>query len=202
MPLNRLFARAIVAASAALFLPFTAAVAQEPGVDVAAPRFAISQVADAFTFMPSVLVVEQGDWVRWKSVAASLSHTTTSGSGCVTNNLWNVSLTPGAQFTRQFLETPATFPFFCIPHCGLGMTGSVRVTTVIAASASTTGSDIILTWTGGGGSYRIFRGPTAALTGTGVSVLSPDAGSAGTTFTDTTVPALGQTLFYYVGNLF
>lgn len=202
MPVNRLISKVVFAAAAALFLSVTAIRAQEPGVDVAAPRFAISQVADAFTFMPSALVVEQGDWVRWKSMAASLSHTTTSGTGCVTNNLWNVSLAPGAQFTRQFLETPATFPFFCVPHCGLGMTGSVQVTTVIVASASTTGSDIILTWTGGGGSYRIFRGPTANLTGTGVSILSPDAGSAGTTLTDPTLPTLGQTLFYYVGNLF
>ena len=201
MPMNRRIARVVVA-SAALILPVTAARAQEPGVDVTAPRFAISQVSDGFTFSPAVLVVEQGDWVRWKSAAFSVSHTTSSGTGCVTNNLWSASLIPGGQFTRQFLETPATFPYFCIPHCGLGMTGSVQVTTKIALTADESGTDLVLTWTGGGGSYRIFRGSTPALTGTGTSVLSPDSGSAGTVFTDPTPPPLGQTLFYYVGNLF
>src|SRR2546427_9443690 len=81
--------------------------AVEPGVDIAAPRVAISQVGDFIGFQPANLAVEQGDYVRWKHVGSSLAHTTTSGTPCTTSGLWTASLTPSSPlFTRQFLESP------------------------------------------------------------------------------------------------
>jgi plastocyanin len=176
--------------------------AVEPGVDVAAPRVAISQVNDGITFMPANLVIEQGDWVRWMHVGASLSHTTTSGNPCVGSGLWNFSLVPGTQFTRQFLEIPQNLPYFCTPHCTFGMQGQVAVTTRIAVQASDNLGQLVLNWTGGSGVYQVFRSDVPAFTGAGTTTLSPDAGPNGTTFTDPTPPTVGKILFYLVMNKF
>ena len=188
-----------------LLLPFigTPVVAVEPGVDVAVPRVAITTV-DGLTFMfhPAQIAVEQGDWVRW--VWTGGSHTTTSGSGCFADNLWNValnSLTP-SQFTRQFLEPPGSLPFFCSPHCSFGMVGAVSVTTLINLAATEASGTLTLDWTGGSGSYRVFRSDNPAFTGTATVTLSPDAGASGTTFTDTTQPPPGKANFYLVMDLF
>lgn len=176
--------------------------AVEPGVDIAAPRVAISQVADSFTFQPAALVVEQGDWVRWNHVGASFTHTTTSGSPCVSSGIWNSTLSPGGQFTRQFLETPQALPYYCTPHCSFGMTGQVTVTSRILVQAADNAGQLQLTWSGGGGSYRVFRSNVPAFTGAGTVVLAPDAGDAGMTFTDATQPNVGAVAYYLVMNKF
>src|SRR2546426_6277605 len=141
--------------------------AVEPGVDVAAPRVAISQVGDFIVFQPANLIVEQGDWIRWKNVGGSLSHTTTSGDACVSNGVWGTTLQPGVQFTRQFLESPQAFPYFCIPHCSGGITGQVLVTSQIVLHANDNSGQLVLTWSGGGGVYQIFRSDIPAFTGAG-----------------------------------
>jgi len=176
--------------------------AVEPGVDVAAPRVAISQVGDSFVFQPANLTIEQGDWVRWKNVSFSMSHTTTSGTPCTSDGLWSAGLAGGTQFTRQFLESPHAFPYFCIPHCGLGMTGQVVVTTQIVLQANNNSGQLVLTWSGGGGVYQIFRSDIPAFTGAGTVTLVPDAGDTGTTFTDTLNPSVGGVLFYLAMNKF
>src|SRR5262249_25485791 len=135
-------------ACAVLMLP-GAVRAAEPGVDVSVPRFAISSVDGAtFMFHPARLVVEQGDWVRWTWTGGG--HSTTSGSTCVADGLWDASLntlSPGP-FTRQFLDVPGAFPFFCRPHClSFGMTGQVEVTTLIQVSADNPGGTLKLGWT-------------------------------------------------------
>jgi len=189
-----------------VLLAFSAAPAPavEPGVDVAVPRVAITTVDGAtFMFHPAQLAVEQADWVRW--VWTGGSHTTTSGSGCVADGLWNVSLnslTP-PQFTRQFLELPGSLPFFCSPHClSFGMIGAVSVTTLIDPTATEASGTLTLTWSGGSGSYRVFRSDNPAFTGAATATLSPDAGASGTTFTDTTQPTPGKAAFYLVMDLF
>jgi len=185
-----------------LLLSVQGALAVEPGVDVAAPRVAISQVADNFVFQPARIVVEQGDWIRWKNVAFSTSHTTTSGNPCVADNLWNAGLLPGAQFTRQFTDLPGLIPYFCSPHCGIGMTGQVTVTTLISVQASDNLGTLTLTWSGGGGVYQVFRSDIPGFTGTGTVAFAPDGGDTGTTFTDSMQPNLGRVLYYLVMNKF
>ncbi len=185
-----------------LALPFftSAALAVEPGVDVAVPRVVVTTVdGSTFAFHPANLVVEQGDWVRWSWLGGS--HTTTSGSGCLASGLWNVSLnslTP-ATFTRQFLEPPGGIPFFCSPHCSFGMVGSVNVTTLIDLSAKDAAGTLTLSWTGGSGSYLVYR--SGAPTFIGAQAFTPDGGSAGMTLTDSTGPSPGQASFYLVMNL-
>jgi plastocyanin len=188
--------------SLALLLIPTAGFAVEPGVDIAAPRVAISQVSDAFIFQPAILVIEQGDWIRWKNVGVSFSHTTTSGFPCVSTGIWNSTLAPGGQFTRQFIESPQALPYYCIPHCGSGMTGQVMVTSRILLQATDSLGQLMLSWTGGGGSYRVFKSDIPAFTGAGTVVFAPNGGDAGTSFTDAVEPSVGGVAYYLVMNKF
>jgi plastocyanin len=81
-------------------------------------------VAD-FSFSPSNLTVMAGDTVRWEWISGS--HTTTSGTSCSANGLWNATISSLNQsFQRQF-GSPGSFPYFCVPHCFSGMTGTITV---------------------------------------------------------------------------
>src|SRR5262245_22774395 len=198
--------RVFLLGALALIFPAHASQAVEPGVDIAAPRVAITTVGSGFTFNPARLVVEQQDHVRWMPTATSV-HTTTSGASCTANGLWNASLgTVGVTFTRQFVEPPQTFPYFCSPHClSFNMVGQVVVTTLIDMRTTDMAGMTNLSWTGGGGVYQVFRSDTAAFVpGPGTLKLSPNGGSAGTTFTDTgaTQPDPGRAYFYLSMNLF
>lgn len=177
--------------------------AVEPGVDIAAPRVAITSAnGTTLRFEPSIVLVEQGDYVRWTWTTGL--HTTTSGSPCVANMLWNSNLnSTTTQFTRQFLEAPGTLPFFCSPHCGLGMTGQIAVTSPIQLATVDSSGATLLSWTGGGGSYRIFRS-NSPLFGAGTTVLSPGTGTSQTSFLDSTgaPPAVDKAIFYLVMNQF
>jgi plastocyanin len=180
------------------------ALAVEPGVDIAAPKVAISTVNGAvLQFMPARLVVEQADLVRWNWTGGN--HTTTSGSACVASGLWNTALTSlSTTFTRAFNEAPGTVPYFCNPHCGFGMTGQVVVTTPIDLRATASGAAVQLDWTGGGGVYRIFRSSSPLFTSATTTVLTGATGTQAVTFLDQTggAPALGAVDFYLVMNHF
>ena len=178
------------------------AFAVDPGVDIAAPRVAIT-TADGATlrFVPANVVVEQGDYVRWNWTAGL--HTTTSGVPCVADMLWSSPLNASTtQFTRQFLEVPSVRRFFCSPHCGLGMTGQVTVSDVIQLTVTDAGGATQLAWAGGGGLYRVFRSDSP-LFGTS-TVLTAAGGTNQTSFLDQTggSPAMGRAFFYLVMNQF
>jgi len=196
--------RLLVLALPVLLSPSGTPSAVEPGIDIAAPRVAITTVDATLSFHPAQLTIEQGDYVRWSATVASI-HTTTSGAGCVANNLWNASLgTAGTNFTRAFPEPPQVFPFFCMPHCPLGMVGQVTVTTSIDLTMNDTAGTSHLSWTGGGGSYQVYSSSTPLFTVANTVKITPDGGSAGTTLTDlvTPQPNPGSANFYLVMNLF
>lgn len=190
-------------AALALLLSTAAARAQqpEPGVNVASPRFAISLVDDGFLFRPDRLVVEQGDWVRWRHIGVFMIHTTTSGSNCTASGLWNAGLSAGQQFTRQFMEPPQTIRYYCQPHCLNGMVGQVVVTTPIQVRADSA-SPFVLSWTGGGGIYRVLRSNAASFATPATETLTPVEGVTETTFTDELLPDRGKVLYYLVMNKF
>ncbi len=198
-----------VSLAVSLFSPRPAQ-AVEPGVDIAAPRVAISTTGDYFGFTPADIVVEQGDYIRWKFIGISYSHTTTSGNVPLVCNVWSGlwdaplnSLSP--QYTRPFLETPQSIPYFCntLYHCSIyGMHGQVTVTTVIDVTATDTAGLLTLTWVGGGGLYRVFRSGTPAFTGTGTAILTPSGGTTQMSISDTAQPSPGSAAFYLVMNQF
>jgi plastocyanin len=77
-------------------------------------------------FVPETLSIETGDTVMWIN-NGSISHTATSGTGCSSDGLWDSGLiSPGNSFSFAF-DSAADYPYFCIPHCNLGMIGLIRV---------------------------------------------------------------------------
>jgi len=197
--------RVILLATAAAALAARPAFPVEPGIDIAAPLVAISTVdAATLAFHPARIVVEQNDHVRWRWTGGS--HTTTSGTPCAASGLWASNLNSLAtSFTRQFTELPSTIPYFCQPHCGLGMQGQVVVTTAIEVMAiPAAGGAVQLDWTGGGGLYRIFRSTSPLFTGGTTTILTGAAGTSALTFVDATAgtPPVGSVHYYLVMNHF
>ena len=85
-----------------------------------------------FAFQPATINIKVGDTVRW--TWAQGSHTTTSGSSCQPDGLWDSSV-QNAGFVKTFTFIKAgTFPYFCTLHCSMGMTGRV----IVAASTTPT----------------------------------------------------------------
>jgi plastocyanin len=173
------------------------ALAVTPGVDIAVPKVTVVNIASAFAFVPPQSVVAQGDYVHWKN-NGTFSHTTTSGNPCVANGLWNASLGAGALFERRFLEPAGTLPYFCIPHCSMPMTGTVRVTTPIVVQAVDDAGTLTLTWTGGGPTYQVFRSSTPGFVGS--TPTQPDVGELGMAFSDPSALNLGAVNYYLVTN--
>ena len=83
------------------------------------------------SFSPKDLTVDSGDTVVWFN-AGSAGHTTTSGGGCSPDGLWDSGgLGSGDSYSVVFgdagVTQTGTIPYYCIPHCGTGMTGTVTV---------------------------------------------------------------------------
>jgi plastocyanin len=88
----------------------------------------------AHTFEPSSVTIHVGDTVEWQW--QSSGHTVTSGSACTADNAFcspadaTCATTPtsdsGSTYSHTFTQT-GSFPFFCRPHCSMGMTGTVVV---------------------------------------------------------------------------
>lgn len=198
--------RLILAAAFVTMVTFAArpALPVTPGVDIAAPKVAISNISTtALAFLPARLVVEQDDFVRWNWTVGS--HTTTSGAPCVASGLWNTPLSStSTSFTRAFIDDPGTYPYFCNPHCTFGMTGQVVVTTDVEVQVNASGADVKLDWTGGGGLYRIFRSTSPLFTSGTTTVLTGGTGLQATTFLDQTggTPPVGAVNYYLVMNHF
>src|SRR5213593_2348926 len=80
-----------------------------------------------FFFTPSSVTIHPGDTVQW--TWSSSGHSTTSGTPCTPNGLWDSGIqNQGHTFSRTF-NTVGSFPYFCTPHCDFGMTGMVTVST-------------------------------------------------------------------------
>jgi plastocyanin len=83
------------------------------------------------SFSPKDLTIARGDTVVWFN-SGSAGHTTTSGAGCSPNGLWDSgSLGNGESFSVVFsasgVDVTGTVPYYCIPHCDVGMVGTVTV---------------------------------------------------------------------------
>ena len=78
------------------------------------------------SFSPQSVTIKEGDTVVWTN-GSPLIHTVTSGSACTGDGTFNSgNLGQSATFQWTFNEA-GTVPYFCIPHCFGGMTGTVIV---------------------------------------------------------------------------
>ncbi len=80
------------------------------------------------TFVPSAISVQPGDTVEW--IWASGGHTVTSGTPCTSDARFDTDLNSGnptVVFDVPANEPAGDIPYFCIPHCGVGMTGIITV---------------------------------------------------------------------------
>ena len=178
----------------------------EPGIDIAAPRVAITTVnSQAVRFNPSLIIIEQFDHVRWSWLGGI--HDTTSGAECLPSPLWSAPLINMSRtFTRLFAEDPEVFDFYCMQHCALGMTGQVVVTREIPLTVTQDGPpDLQLDWSAfGPGRFQILRSTSPAFTAGATTTLTPATGTNATSFLDQTgdTPPEGTAHFYLVMNHF
>ena len=78
-----------------------------------------------FFFSPATVTIIAGDTVQWEVIEeCCLQHTVTRTSS---PNTWNSGpLALEQTYTRAF-PNAGTFSYFCSPHQGIGMTGSIIV---------------------------------------------------------------------------
>jgi hypothetical protein len=94
-----------------------------------------------FSFSPSIVIAVAGDTVEWEVLEqCCLQHTVTRTSQ---PNTWNSGPLSLEQTYRRSFPTSGTFTYFCSPHQGIGMTGSI----VVRPRPSTTGLPV-LNWLG------------------------------------------------------
>ena len=79
-----------------------------------------------FFFSPTDVTINAGDTIRWINRTPTF-HTTTSGTNCTSNGAWDQPMPAGGQPFERTFNTPGTFPYFCRPHCGFGMIGTITV---------------------------------------------------------------------------
>lgn len=110
-------------------------------VCLAAPAAATDHVVEMInlTFVPNTINIDVGDKITWTNNSVFV-HTTTSGSPCTPDGVWDSGfLTDTQQFSFTFTTT-GVVPYFCIPHCGFAMTGTVVVAGVVPTEESTWGA--------------------------------------------------------------
>ena len=90
------------------------------------------------SFEPANITIVAGDKITWTNSSAFF-HTATSGSGCVANGTFNINLPSAGQGAYTF-NTPGVYPYFCIPHCGSLMTGTVNVDIAVPTEQTTWGA--------------------------------------------------------------
>jgi len=119
-----------VAASVAL-----AVLAALPAAAPAAAQQAAAatiRMMDTFEFEPSAVTIHAGETVEWRN-ASRFKHTVTAnpklGSAVLpagAQPFASAELQPGESF-RQVLSVPGKYRYFCTPHEGVGMSGTITV---------------------------------------------------------------------------
>ena len=84
--------------------------------------------AVGLNFIPQVIIVRPGDTVRWERV--SMNHTVTSGLSCVPDGVYFDAPLNASNPVFEWVvpdDASGVIPYFCAPHCGLGMTGTISI---------------------------------------------------------------------------
>jgi outer membrane protein assembly factor BamB len=125
-----------------------------------------------FKFQPDPVMINAGDSIVWKNNTVITPHTSTSGSNCTKDGKWDTGTISGGQSSQPIaFNNAGNFPYYCIFHCGLGMTGTVMVsggtnttTTVSGGTTTTTAASTTTTSVKGGFSLsKLFPIPPEVL---------------------------------------
>lgn len=76
-----------------------------------------------FEFSQPELHIAAGTTVRWRNTTSNYHTVTPDGHSAWTQ--WQTTR-PDETFTVSF-DTPGTYPYYCMPHRALGMTGTIIV---------------------------------------------------------------------------
>ena len=76
-----------------------------------------------FEFSQPELHIAVGTTVRWRNTTSNYHTVTPDGHSAWTQ--WQTTQ-PDETFTVRF-DTPGTYPYYCMPHRALGMTGTIIV---------------------------------------------------------------------------
>lgn len=87
-----------------------------------------------FSFSPQNLTVNVGDTIRWQWTSGA--HTTTSVTVPAGAAPWDAPLSNSSQQFQYVVTTAGTYSYVCVPHQGMGMTGTFT-------AEGTTGSELI-----------------------------------------------------------
>jgi plastocyanin len=188
----------------------------------AAP-YTVRVTAANFSFSPRTPKIEPGDCVLWENVSVTTHSNAfdsctddTVGNSCQSppnpSCRWDSgNLTTGAPRATCFYGVTA-FPvadygFYCRQHDAPNhsgtMNGTLRVTTPILIDVDKSGSDIVVSWAGGGVpgdvTFKLLKS-TDPLFPTAATTTLPAVGSAASPFTDTGEAGSNQLRFYLVRN--
>lgn len=76
-------------------------------------------------YVPAEVRVKKGQTVRWVWVQGT--HDVVSGASCTPDNKFVSGSAQSKGTFEHTFDAAGTFPYFCNPHCGVGMTGKVIV---------------------------------------------------------------------------
>ena len=126
--MHRLLALALIAPFALVVLPSCSSSSSDPAPAPGGSANKVTVGGSGLTFTPSTLTIKAGQTVEWDW--ASSGHSVTSGDStkCTADGKFDSTVkSSGFTFTQTF-ATPGTFTYFCTPHCGAGMKGTITVT--------------------------------------------------------------------------
>jgi plastocyanin len=107
------------------------------GQDGSAPIVGMLSEGDARKFEPAELTIPKGTTVTWQHVSGS-THTATADPSRVSDPAnvalpegiepWDSGNLTGGQTWSYTFDVPGTYRYFCAPHEGRGMVGTITVT--------------------------------------------------------------------------
>ena len=182
--------------------------------NLAAPRTLVVNMQD-FSYIPSDPKIEPGDCIEWAAtVAGGFPHTSTDSANLQCANMgcpgcaqptcdWETGNTnQGVSSFCSYNLSPSTKAFCCRFHDLLGMNGNMTTTSTInITSVQKTGSAIVFSWIGGGGTYKVKKSNNDPQLLPANTNTLPAVGSATSPFTDVGELNQQDTHYYFVRNM-
>lgn len=118
---TKLFACAVLALGS-----MSACTAEDDTTNTPSTNDVVNVQVSSNQFSPAEVKVKVGQTVRW--TWAGGTHNVVSGPDCNTEdgNFKSGAPVGGGTFDKKF-EKAGTFPYYCTPHCAMGMKGQVVV---------------------------------------------------------------------------